>query len=108
MNRLSMDMADWNLVPLVRRLAITDRRRPCAMARGGRVKSPRGRSIASEVSATRRTQRRGAAVPRRMVREAPGRRGERVVARVRARFFIAHLLGLVLVQACRQGNGGRG
>src|SRR5438128_3778111 len=51
-------MADWNFVrPFVRRLRSAERFRPRAISRGERLKMPRGRSIAFEVSWTLRTHR---------------------------------------------------
>src|SRR6266508_5227336 len=56
--RLSIDIADWNFErPLVRLLLDTDRLSPVAMPRAERVKMPRGKSIAFDVSCTCRTQR---------------------------------------------------
>src|SRR5215831_18583884 len=52
-------MADWNFVPLVRRLRSTDRFRPRAISRGARLNIPGGRSIAFDVSWTRRAQLAG-------------------------------------------------
>ncbi len=57
MKKLSMDMADWNLVPLVRVLAITDLFRLAAICRGDRLEKPFSRLIASDVSETCLTQR---------------------------------------------------
>jgi hypothetical protein len=53
MYKFNIDMADWNFVPLVRRLCMTERFRPLAIPEGDRLKIPRGRSIASDVSRTR-------------------------------------------------------
>jgi len=56
MNQFSIDIADWNFVPLVRGLARTVRRSPRAMLLAERRKRPSGMSMASEVSRTRRIQ----------------------------------------------------
>src|SRR5438105_2768020 len=60
MNQLSIDIADWNFVPFVRRLVRTAWRSPSAIRRGDRVKRPLGMSMALDVSCTRRTQPRAA------------------------------------------------
>jgi hypothetical protein len=56
MKRLSIDIADWNFVALVRALRSTERFSPRAIASGDCLKMPDGKSIALDVSATRRTQ----------------------------------------------------
>jgi hypothetical protein len=58
MNQLSMDMADWNFVPFVRRLVSTARLSPRAICRGDFRKSPSGMSMALDVACTRRTHPR--------------------------------------------------
>jgi len=65
MNQLSMDMADWNFVPLVRGLARTALRSPSAISLDERRNSPSGISIAFDVCWTRRIQppRRGVLIP---------------------------------------------
>ena len=68
MNQLSIDIADWNFVPLVRRLAVTDFFKPRAISREEPVNRPGAMSIALDVSWTCRTQ------PRRFIFSADARR----------------------------------
>ena len=55
MYQLSIDIADRNLVPFVRRLESAARRSPSAILCGDPTKVPAGMSIAFEVVWTRRT-----------------------------------------------------
>ena len=52
MNQLSIDIADWNFVPLVRLLDITDFFSPRAIWREEPLNSPVGMSMALDVSWT--------------------------------------------------------
>src|SRR5438105_1888082 len=54
-----MDIADWNLVPLVRPLAMTASCNCLAISLAGRVKMPSGKSMAKDVSCTFLTHRWG-------------------------------------------------
>jgi len=60
MNPLSIDIADWNWVPFVRRRVRTAWRSPSAICRGDRVKRPLGMSMAWDASCTRRDPPRAA------------------------------------------------